>query len=807
MLGLSGFLALVVIWGIIYLGARWLHRRGSLGPDWHRDMLALAVLELAVVAFYWPLFFTESWIPKGGGDLASFIYPIYVFSARWLKRGVVPLWNPHLYLGMPFAADNQTGLFYPINLIFFLLTPELTYQAVELMAVLHVFLAGLFSYILLRSMLSPRQVLCSSRASIGRIPAVAGAITFMFSDLFVVHPGNLNIIATAAWLPLVLCCFQRALQRKSWGWAGASGLTLGIAASVGHAQMFLYICMALGAYTLFQVYVDRQAGWRIAARHVAQLALTGILAAGLAALAIVPAYDMTQYTVRASMTYAQASDFALHPAGLIGLLSPGFWGRGTGTFWGPWLRTEMGYVGVLPLLLAAVAVTVSFRRYAWTRFSVLLAILGLLIALGGYTVLHGWTYALVPLFRQLRVPARAILLSDLAIAILAAIGLDMLLHPLGRKAAHNLATLVRGLSWMVAGLALIAIPLMGHAMIVTRMSPEDVRLQGTASMGSLIFFLILAAASFAVLALRRHRLASPPMLGTLSVCLIAFDLISLGAYIEIEPNDPLTGYEHEREIALLRADPDVFRVETAAEVQGGWAPDWSLIYEMDDLSGIWNPLRLGAYDVLTWVGIQRQDRFYDLYNVKYLIARADTPVPAHFEPVLQDGERVIYRNNHALPRAFMVYHADVVGGDTRALQIARAEDFDPARQIVLKQHPEALPLDNDPGAQEPEVKIADRGPNHISLAVTTPVDGYLFVGEMWLPGWTAYIDGEKQSVLKADYTFRAVFVPSGSHTVHMVYRPRSWLVGLGISLATAAALLVWGILTLYRRNRYSRRSE
>ena len=133
MLGLSGLAALVIVWGALYGFTRWLGTRRQWRWPVHRDVIAVGVLIAVTLGFYWPLFFTESWIPKGGGDLASFIYPTYAYGARWLKRGVVPLWNPHLYMGMPFAADNQSGLFYPVNLLFFMLTPELSYEVVELM--------------------------------------------------------------------------------------------------------------------------------------------------------------------------------------------------------------------------------------------------------------------------------------------------------------------------------------------------------------------------------------------------------------------------------------------------------------------------------------------------------------------------------------------------------------------------------------------------------------------------------------------------------------------------------------------------
>ena len=340
MLGLPRFIGLIAVWGTVYSLSAWLYCRGTLRREWHRDVLAVGVLVLAGLGFFWPLLFSQSWIPKGGGDLASFIYPIYAFTERWLKRGVIPLWNPHLYMGMPFAADNQSGLFYPINLFFFLLAPELTYEVVELIVVTHVFLAGLFAYLFLRDLPSPQ--VGRSRAVysvIGRVPAVAGAIAYMLSDLFVVHPGNLNIIATAAWLPLALLCFRRAMARHSWKWAGWSGVVLGIAALVGHAQMLVYVGMALGLYALFELYVHQREGWKAEATRAGQLLLVSVIAFGLAAVSLIPAYDMTQYTVRASMAYAEASDFAIAPAGLVSLLVPGFWGRGTGPFWGPWPLT------------------------------------------------------------------------------------------------------------------------------------------------------------------------------------------------------------------------------------------------------------------------------------------------------------------------------------------------------------------------------------------------------------------------------------------------------------------------------------
>jgi hypothetical protein len=352
--------------------------------------------------------------------------------------------------------------------------------------------------------------------------------------------------------------------------------------------------------------------------------------------------------------------------------------------------------------------------------------------------------------------------------------------------------------------AIIGLPLLGHAVLTSRLQvPDDVLSQHVTAMGSAVVFLLFLGAGLIMLGLRERAGLSRTQLGIAATAVIVLDLLSLGAYVEVEPNDPLVAYEHEEAIAFLRRDPEVFRVETTPEIHGSWAPDWALLYGMDDLNGIWNPLRLGAYDVLTWVGIERDDPFYDLYNVKYVITSRDTPVPAHFELAFDEGEQVIYRNTRSLPRSFMVYDVVIAGGDISALNKARSSRFSPRHQVVLKEEEIPLFAAGESPASEGSVRVVARRPNHLSFEVSTASAGYLFVSEMWMPGWTAHVDGEAQPVLQANYTFRAVPIPAGDHKVEMVYRPASWPLGASTTFGTVTALVAWGAWSWWekRRNR------
>lgn len=68
--------------------------------------------------------------------------------------------------------------------------------------------------------------------------------------------------------------------------------------------------------------------------------------------------------------------------------------------------------------------------------------------------------------------------------------------------------------------------------------------------------------------------------------------------------------------------------------------------------------------------------------------------------------------------------------------------------------------------------------------------GYLLLTDAYYPGWTATVDGQPVLIMRADVMFRAVALPVGAHQAAFTYAPRSVTVGLWISGAAWAGLLV-----------------
>jgi hypothetical protein len=112
------------------------------------------------------------------------------------------------------------------------------------------------------------------------------------------------------------------------------------------------------------------------------------------------------------------------------------------------------------------------------------------------------------------------------------------------------------------------------------------------------------------------------------------------------------------------------------------------------------------------------------------------------------------------------------------------------------------------------VQILQTDPDFVRLEANAQQNAMLFLADLAYPGWRAYVDGAETPIRRANYIFRAVFVPAGQHTVDFVYQPRSFRLGLLITLAAMTAVLgafaglaAGGPLVREARRRWPRRRD
>jgi hypothetical protein len=198
----------------------------------------------------------------------------------------------------------------------------------------------------------------------------------------------------------------------------------------------------------------------------------------------------------------------------------------------------------------------------------------------------------------------------------------------------------------------------------------------------------------------------------------------------------------------------------------------------------------------------------DLLNVKYVVTIAEPGEEMvaleATEPGLElvyDGEVKIYENKDVLPRAFFAPRHAVADNADEALELLRAEGFDPSSVVILEKEP-ALPTGAaETGAGGAEVEVVAYGPNAVVVEALAPSDGFLVLSDLYYEGWRAFVDGVESEVYKADYAFRAVQLGAGRHRVEFVFDPLSFKIGLALSLAASLIMVVTTGLWVVGRRR------
>lgn len=375
------------------------------GVPFAGDLLPLALLLASTIALLYKIAVGN--LIMAGLDVFTYFYPYKAYAAEAIRTGSLPLWNPYLFMGAPFLANIQSAVLYPLHLpLYWLPVPKM----VSWSAVLHLFLAGAFTYLLARRALG--------YTSWGAMTAGLTLSLGGFLGAQVEHINQLNVLI---WLPLLLFLFHQSYASRRTIYIVLTSLVIGLQFLAGHTQSSYINLVALGCYSVYLPLAERSGHGRPArstARSVALFVLVVFLGLALAACQLLPTYELSTLSVRSGgLPYRQAVSFSLRPGMVHRSLLPNL---SDSVF-----SEYVAYVGILPLLLALLGLVSRWRRHHSLFFAVL-ALLGLLLSLGAYNPLYYLLYGFVPGFSLFRVPARWLYLYAVGMSMLAGLGFEEL---------------------------------------------------------------------------------------------------------------------------------------------------------------------------------------------------------------------------------------------------------------------------------------------------------------------------------------------------------------------------------------------
>jgi hypothetical protein len=685
-----------------------------------------------------PLFIHPGYLlyPRSGQatDLTITHWPAVAYNVRSLRQdGQIPLWRTTIAGGGPWLANPQSWLLYPPAWLFFLLPINLTFN---LLLVSHLLLAALGTYAL-------------GRRALGLGPAgsalagLAFALTPWLSGQLAA--GHINIALALAWLPVALLGAHRAAVSDRSGGALLAGVAW-TAALLNHAQMAAFIAALTLAWFLFSLRPGRRR-WRTVV-HLLALPATALL---LGAALLVPLAEALPYLNRSSLTVQEAGIFSLSWPQLLTALVPTYGGE----------PEQVIYLGLPVAVLAAVGIFIRRDRNTW--FFAGSAALAALLALGTHGPLFPILFRFVPGMGWLRVPTRAWSIVAFSLALLAGRGLDTLISSRLGVAGRRRVTWI-ALVTLVAGLVLAA----GLALLYRPAPPATWALAALA---------VLTAAG---LLLGPWLSRQPGGFALATLVLVAADLgIVLQAWTEMRAPADAFAWGAEP-AAYLAQQPGQFRV---------YSPSYSLPQHTATAHGLFladgvDPFQLAAYaDFLTAAGgydatgysVTLPPRLDDagarpdaallgLLNVGYVASNFPIETLGLILQTKLDGT-YIYRNERALPRAYVVT-LDRVQGNATLMQ----------------------PVEGTP------TQIVTYTPNHITLKALADAPCLLVLSEVWYPGWQAKVDRHQVPIQRVDGVLRGVQLDVGQHIVEFRYTPWAVWIGVGISSITALALIVFGVL-------------
>jgi hypothetical protein len=750
-------------------------------------------------------------------DIELLFYPGRIFLTEMLKEGQLGFWDPYIFMGFPLLAEPEVGPLYPLNLLFALPIPH--YYALTLFIVIHYSLAGVFTYLLARSL------------NISRAGSFVSSLVFAFSGFLMAQLTNINIMNGSIWLPLILCLFSQAIRRRSYVFAAGAGIVLALQILSSHPQIILYILIILGLYYLYSLLTLPRAEMR----PVLTLSLislsTVLVGMGLAAIQLIPAWQLKELSALSeSPGYDFVTAYSLPKFRLLSFLFPNFLGNAVIGYKGePYFEEHHGYVGILPLILAALAW--GKRRDPEVRFFGLLAPLSTVLALGNETPLYH-LLARVPVFNYFRIPARWLLALTFCLAILAGFGLDYLLEQRGKRSLINWG------KWLViAGLLLtLTLPslflykkqaitatgfIMEHVYSGTAIYalralirnlprfPDAVQTNLLARLfppllNPLIFFLLTFNSSALLLFLFLRKKVPTRWFQIIAVGLITFDLFMTGG-TTINLVQEASYFDKRASTVFLEKNLGLARIYSPD--RQGEAPQKLL----DDFPMIYHIQSTGSCPCLSVLILRRYDEFMDallqntrllnLAGVKYILTAREEPEEwwhNTLHKVYSEEGLNIYENLDVMPRAFLVHQAEVPGSGEAILAQLTGEEFDLSSSILLEESAlarlESMARGSSPAEGRDEVRIVEYDANRVVIETTSSQAGFLFLSDAYYPGWKARVDGQEETVYRADYLFRAVPVPPGQHVVEFTFDPVAFKIGLAVALTTAATLVAAAII-------------
>lgn len=723
-------------------------------------------------------------------DFGSFGYPLALHHRQSIWRGEIPLWNPLNNCGIPFLAQWNTLVLYPLSCLYILLPVP---WSLNFFCLSHLWLAGLGIYCLVR-----RWTGC------GFAGAVAG-IGFALTGLLMNSLMWPCIIAAFGWMPWTILLLERGwLEGGRWFVLGA--LSGAVQMLTGAPEIILLTWLLAGFLCLLSLVGSGEQRLPLTLRRLGRFALLILFVAGLSAVQLLPFLELLRHSQR---------DAGLAEAGLWSMPS---WGWGNffvplfhcfashhGVFFQPgqdWTSSYYPGIGLMVLAFAALFLCKDWRIWLLAA----LAFITVLMAAGPHAFFYPLVRKVFPGLTLMRYPVKFLALTLFIIPVLAGFGMSSILR-LPRPAWGW----ARARLWQIGCIVLALIGLIVWLQLHYPL-PDDDRSALISSAATRAFFVILMVSAL-LLASRQENYPAP--LQRLVNHPAARGFLPQAIILILLALDPLTHAPRQNPtVPAWTLQPNILPQLLARPMQEvpRWGSSRCLVTpaalavirgaSLPDPTADLVLKRRGQFNDFNLLdGLAKVDGFYPLFlreelEVRSLLYGSTNrffPALMNFLSVSQttDPKSVFdwVEREKFLPLVTAGQEPRFAGRE-ETLRGLMEEEFDPAATIYL-------PRESDRAVQARRVRSAkilgtDLGYHRVKIDIDAPEPAMVVIAQTYYPAWKAKIDGAPVPLWKANHAFQAVQSPAGRHVIEIAYRDRAFRWGAMVSGGTFFGLgLFW----------------
>ncbi|MBI3984710.1 MAG: YfhO family protein [Candidatus Levybacteria bacterium] len=719
------------------------------------------------------------------GDVTHQIYPWKTFAIESLKQGQIPLWNPYSFSGHPFLADIQAGVFQPLNLLYFIFSQA---QAWAISIVFQPLLALIGTYLYTR------------KIGLKKTAAIFSSVSFSFC-LFMSTFLEYNTIGhILSYLPITLYSIELLTKRVNILGILLFALSISLTIFAGHIQLAGFNLIFIFLYILFKLKDSKEK----VKRAILFLILL-VFSVGITALQLLPTIELIGLSARIPQNYTFLIEkLLIQPFQVIVFLSPDFFGN-------PVTKNYMVldsypgnslYIGIAPLILAVTSI-LYFKKNKFISFFTVSSFVLLLLFFR--TPLSELFYKLNIPFFSTGSPTNAIYLLSFSLSVLAGFGIE-------RLETKNLKRIL-----LVSLLFFVFI-------LINMFLLKDISYLRNALLSlSLLFVITIVFLSGFLKRFKGKFLA--PLLIIITVFDLFFFFQKFNPFVAknlIFPETKIFSYI-QKNIGINRLwgypsasiEPNFttqFKIQSP-EGTDPLYPKWygEFIQSADTGKigrGFTNQTRSDAI-ISPRLNIDLSEnttrsRLLEMLGTRFILDKQKSGTSLKDFPLdrysisYEDDIWRIFEDKKTADRAFFAEKVSFYSGKDDFEKKFFDPRFNPTNEILLESG--SISKDLVVGIGKPSVlKLINYSPNKVTFNTESTNKQILFLSDTYYPGWQADIDGVKTDIVKANYAFRAIAVPKGSHTVSFTYLPFSFTSGLFVSLASLAAVFILCILSLKKK--------